>query len=323
MPPLPIARSVFTPSASVDVAVEIAYRRLSVAQISGTSGRLAVSAFASETIPDDAVVPGLAQGNIPNQAVVVAALRRAFEKAGVKPPKRVALVVPDSIARVSLLPFEQVPARAADLDQLVRWQLRKAVAFPIEEAQVSHAVAHVEAGVTRTMTAVLARRDVIAEYEGVANALGMHAGVVDLASFNVANTVLATGTEPAGDWLLVHLTPESTTLAIFRGRSLVFYRNRAATDAEPLSTLVHQTAMYHVDRLAGTTFSRVWLCGAGSDAIAAGRAKRELADRLGITAESVDPRTAAALRDRVTPNPDVLDALAAPLGILIRDRKAA
>ena len=52
-------------------------------------------------------------------------------------PRRIGLVVPDLVAKVSLVRFEKVPPRAADLDQLVRWQVRKTAPFPIEEAQVS------------------------------------------------------------------------------------------------------------------------------------------------------------------------------------------
>jgi len=39
---------------------------------------------------------------------------------------------------VSLVKFERVPPSAADLDQLVRWQVRKSVPFAIEEAQVTY-----------------------------------------------------------------------------------------------------------------------------------------------------------------------------------------
>jgi len=49
------------------------------------------------------------------------------------------------------------------------------------------------------------------------------------------NTVIGAGAAPDGDWLLVHLASEATSLAILRGRSLMFYRHRTAIDA-PAST---------------------------------------------------------------------------------------
>jgi Tfp pilus assembly PilM family ATPase len=302
-------------------AIEIASRRVTVAELSADRGEPVIAAYASETLPPDAVVPALVGVNIATPSIVGDALRRAFDRAGIRPPRRAALIVPDSIARVSLLSFEQLPARAADLDQVVHWQIKKATPFPLEEARVSYEVLHAEPG-SHSVLATVARQDVIAQYEAVTDALGIHAGVVDLASFNIVNAVIAAGAHTPGDWLLVSLAPEATTLAIVRGQQLMFYRHRAAVE-EPLAALVHQTAMYHQDRLAGSTFSKVWLAGTTLTDNDAERARREVTDLLGVHAETVDIRSAAALRDRITAAPDVLDALAAPVGVLLRERKAA
>jgi Tfp pilus assembly PilM family ATPase len=304
------------------VAFEIAAGRVTVAEVGASSGGLVVSAYASEALPDDAVVPSLSGVNVPDPAVVTAALRRACEKAGLRPPRRAALVVPDSIARVSLLTFEELPAKAADVDHLIRWQIKKSTPFPIDDAQVTTVVTHTAPGAT-TVAAVAAQCSVVGQYEAAVTGLGTQVGLVDLASFNVFNTILAGGGAPAGDWLLVCLARESTSLAIVRQGALMFYRHRLAVDDEPLGALVHQTAMYHEDRLGGAKFSRVWLCGSawadgGGDAM-----RREISTRLGVQADAVDVRAAASLRDRITPGADVLDALAAPLGVLVRERKVA
>ena len=44
--------------------------------------------------------------------------------------------LPDTVGKLSLVRFEKVPAKAQDLDQLIRWQVRKAAPFKIEDAQV-------------------------------------------------------------------------------------------------------------------------------------------------------------------------------------------
>ena len=81
-----------------DVAIEIAHRRLTVAQL-GRGTPAVVTAYASETLPDDAVVPSLTLRNIAHPKVVADALKRALDRAGIKSPSRVALVVPDTVAR--------------------------------------------------------------------------------------------------------------------------------------------------------------------------------------------------------------------------------
>jgi Tfp pilus assembly PilM family ATPase len=306
------------------VAIEIARGRVCVASIGGGSGGATVAAFAAESLPGDAVVPALTGVNIPDPSVVTAALRTALDRAGLRGVGRAALIVPDSIARVSLLSFDQVPARAADLDQLIRWQLKKATPFPIDEAQVTHFTAHVEGGGATSVAAVAARREVVASYEAVVEAAGIHPGLVDLASFSVMNGVIGAGAASPEDWLLVHLASDATSLAILRGRDLMFYRHRLGVDDEPLGALVHQTAMYHEDRLGGGRFARVWLSGAGAngrEALAAVR--QEIAGRLGLDVETVDIRPAASIGARVDATPEVLDTLAAPVGMLLRERKAA
>ena len=62
---------------------------------------------------------------------------RAASTASALKPRRVGLVVPDPVAKVSLVRFERVPARGQDLAELVRWQVRKAAPFRIEDAQVA------------------------------------------------------------------------------------------------------------------------------------------------------------------------------------------
>lgn len=303
-------------------AIEIAAGRVSIAEIGSGSAGFVVSAFASEPLAEGDVTPALTGPNVVNADQVTAALRRACERAGIRPPKRAALVIPDSAARVSLLTFEQLPQKASEVDQLVRWQIRKATPFPLDDAQVSHVITHQEPGAT-TVAAIVARRDVITQYEQAVLALGTHPGIVDLASMSVVNAVLAGGASPSGDWLLVNVAPESTVLAIVRMGQLMFYRHRHAIDEEPLGALVHQTAMYHEDRLGGQKFARVWLCGS-SWADAGGAAiHKEISQRLGVQAEPVDVRVSATLQDRIGARPDVLDAMAAPLGVLLRERKVA
>ena len=94
------------------------------------------------------------------------------------------------------------------------------------------------------------------EYEAACAAAGAHAGLVDLATFGLVNAVLASEPRLAGDWLLVHVTPEYGTIVILRGDDLIFFRNRAEGSDESLADLVHQTAMYYEDRLGGPPASR-------------------------------------------------------------------
>ncbi len=233
-----------------------------------------------------------------------------------------ALVLPDTVAKLSLLRFDQVPPKSQDLEQLIRWQMRKATPFRIEEAQLSWfpGVSLPDGG--REFVVTAARRDIIEGYERACDAAGAHAGIVDMATLNLMNAVLA-GPAPAGDWLLVHVAADYATLAVVRGGDLIFFRNRAADADEDLAALVHQTAMYHEDRLGGGAFARVVLAGASSRGTGhADRLRRAIEERLGSQVEALDVRGAVALRDRIAVAPDVLDAVAPAIGVLLREQVA-
>ncbi len=308
------------------VAVELAADHVSAASLDTHSGGSVLSAHAIEPLPAGALVPSLTAANVHDQQAVLRALERVLERTG--NPRRIGLVIPDLVARVSLVRFEHVPARTADLDQLVRWQVRKAAPFPIDEAQVSY-VPGLRAPDGQEFIVSLARRSVIEEYEGLCAAAGAHAGIVDLATFNVINAALMAMGAASGvnDWLLVHVAADYASIAILRGPHVIFFRNRATDGEGTLADVVHQTTMYYEDRLQGAGFTRAFLTGAaGAHArqnADAEELRRSLQERLQRPIETVEATRAASLTDRITASPALLDSLAPLVGLLVRGREAA
>ena len=160
-------------SAPPDVAIDIGVARVSVARLSWRGAQAVVVGHASEPLAPGAVVPALAAPNLPDVSVVGRAVTAALGRLGGR-PRRAALVIPDSAAKVSLLRFEKVPNRAADLMELVRWQMRKSAPFPMEQAVVSYSAgtAVTEGGQEFVVSA--ARRDIIEEYESACAQAGVH-----------------------------------------------------------------------------------------------------------------------------------------------------
>ena len=300
-------------------AVALESRSVAALAVERRGGSTLITGHASEALPEGALAPSLTTENVRDQPAIVAAVARVLERVG--NPRRVGLVVPDPVAKVSLVKFQSVPARAADLDQLVQWQVRKAAPFAIEEAQLSY-VPGTRGADGQEFIVSVARRAVIREYEAICEAAGAHAGIVDLSTFNVINTALATGSVPAGDWLLVNVAADWASIAILRGPHLVFFRSRTADGEGTLPDLVHQTAMYYEDRLKGSGFDRVMLCGGSGPSephhTDVEQLHRSLAARLGRPVHTVDPTAAAALTDTIAARPALLDTLAPLVGLLVR-----
>jgi len=315
-----MSRAGFFQSEPPDVAIEIEAGQVAAARLTWRGTEATIAAHTIEPLPAGIVVPALSTLNITDVPAVGRAITQALSRIGGK-TRRAALVIPDTAAKISLVRFENVPPRFEDLAELVRWQMRKSAPFPLEQAVVSFTPG-LKAPDGHEFVVSVARSDVIAQYEEACALAGVHAGLVDIASFSIINGVLAGKGAPAGDWLLVHATPTYMTLMVLRDRDLIFFRKAEETEGT-LADVVHQTAMYYEDRLKGLGFARVLLAGGavipgGADAL-----RHSLEERLGLWVEPVDPRAAAALVDRITASPEVLDALAPLVGILLRERKAA
>jgi Tfp pilus assembly PilM family ATPase len=307
-------------SSPPDVAVEISAQHVGAAYLTWRGRSATVTAHSVEPLPPGAVVPALAAVNLPDVAVVGKVVAQAIEKLGVR-ARRAALVIPDTVAKVSLVRFEKVPAKGADLLELVRWQIRKSAPFPLEQAVVSYTPGIMVADGGQEFLVAAARTDIIEQYQSACAHAGLQTGLVDLSTFSVINGVLAGTGAPAGDWLLVHATSHYVTLAVVRDADVIFFRNRSEETEGTLTDVVHQTAMYYEDRLKGAGFSRVLLAGGaasgGSEAL-----RRNLEERLQLSVEPVDPRAGAALVDRISASPDLMEALSPLIGILLRERAA-
>jgi type IV pilus assembly protein PilM len=286
-----------------DVAIEIDTGYVTAARLAWRGSVGTVVNHGMESLPPGVVNPSLIAANITDIPAVTRAVTSALAHAGGR-VTRAALVIPDTAAKVSLIRFDTVPANAADLAELVRWQVRKTAPFPIEQAIVSYTPGAKPAEGGQEFVVTVARADFVKQYEEACTRAGVHAGLVDISTFSIINGVLAGAAAPTGDWLLVHATTSYTTLAVLRGSDLIFFRNREEESEGTLADVVHQTAMYYEDRLKGGGFSRVMLAGGAVQNVDAVR--RSLEQRLDVRIEPVAQSELAPL-----------------VGILARERKAA
>jgi type IV pilus assembly protein PilM len=308
--------SLFTTPAP-SVALEIGPRLVSALTVSRHGGSPVISAHAAESLRAGAVAPSLVEQNISDRGAVKQAVAQVLGQLGGR-HGRIALVLPDAVAKVSMVRLDALPPNARDLDQLIRWHVRKSAPFPIEEAQVTYSPGAALPDGGREFVVALARRSVVREYESVCEESGAHPGLVDLSAFSLVNAVLASARSAQGDWLVVHVTPGSGTIVILRDGNLIFYRNRAEGGDDSLPDLVHQTAMYYEDRLEGRGFARVLVTGGGDGTPAGGfdDVRRQVDVRLGVRTETVDLRRIAQFADRITVDPALLNMMTPLVGVI-------
>ena len=195
-------------------------------------------------------------------------------KEGVK-TRAISIVLPDHLARVSILALEELPRTRRELLELVKWKMKKAVPFKVEDASVDYQVMPAagidgEAAKGYSILAVLMPHAVVEEHESLFTRQGIHAGLVDLSSFSLLHlykTVIAKEA-PEGDYMLLNATPAFFTVMIHRNSNPIFYRCKsfsltgeggADVAARLLKREIQASILYYQERLHGKSLQRVYM----------------------------------------------------------------
>jgi type IV pilus assembly protein PilM len=182
------------------------------------SGRGDLEDVVVESLPAGSVMPSPVENNITQPDAVRGALRRIFGRMPAR-GAAVAVLVPDPVVRVFILPFENLPRRADEALPLLRWRLKKSVPFDVDETVVSWMRQQARDGSLELVTTV-ARQRIVREYEEIVESTGTPIGVL-LSSTLAALPLL----EEYGATLLVRLSGRSLTSVIVHDTNLCVYRS--------------------------------------------------------------------------------------------------
>jgi type IV pilus assembly protein PilM len=242
------------------LVVEIASDHVAAARCGNSRG--SIDACAMEPLQVATVMPSPVENNVTQPDAVTSALRTALNRL---PDHNapIALLVPDPVVRVFILPFESLPRRAEEALPVLRWRLKKSVPFDVDETVVSWMRQAGAQGNLEVITAI-ARKSIIREYEQIVEGLGGRPVIV-LSSTLAALPLL----EEYGATMLARISGKTLTTVIVNGSNLCVYR---ATDMlaeadilEPQSVLeeIFPAIAYYQDTWGGN-IDRVRLAGFGS-----------------------------------------------------------
>jgi type IV pilus assembly protein PilM len=208
------------------LVVEIARTHVAAARWGTRRGHL--DSVAIEPLPAGSVMASPVETNVRGPDAVRSALERVFASVPVLGTP-LALLIPDPVVRVFMLPFDTLPRRADEAVPLLRWRLKKSVPFDMEDTIVSWMRQSGREGNLEVVTAV-ARRQIIREYEVIVESLGANAAVV-LSSTLAALPLI----EERGATLLVRMCGRTMSTVIVHGSNLCVYRaTEMAAEAERL-----------------------------------------------------------------------------------------
>jgi Tfp pilus assembly PilM family ATPase len=235
--------------------VEVREASLGFAQFRRERGSLTLSSAAALALPEGALRLSLSEPNVVDREAVDRTLTALLDRSPVPRGGRIALVLPDSVARVRTFAAEEVRGRRPkETEELVRFRLRRSVPFDVRDARVAFAPTG-SAKDAPLLVAAMSRR-VLGDYEALFESHRLQPGVVDLAGLALLSA-LSRGDE--SDWLLVNWEDSYVSFLLVQHGRLALVRTLSGSGASSphrVSQEAASTVLYYRNRLGGTGLTR-------------------------------------------------------------------
>jgi hypothetical protein len=251
------------------VALDLEQRVISLVRFKSRRGRKPLLEAHVQRALDVPVLPdSIFQPATKKTPDLVDRLRELFEASGTR-PGRVSLVIPDNMAKISILQLPERPPSHRELQELVRAKMRRAVPFRLDDVAISYQLSPGEGSAVGVLV-VLVPRALVERLESAFEAIGARAGLIDLATPNLLNLVRTQierlGAE-GGDVALLNCAERYFSLVITRDEQVIFYRCKTfamAADGSPgpnggLSREVAHSFAYYREKLGGEGIGSVLL----------------------------------------------------------------
>jgi type IV pilus assembly protein PilM len=243
--------------------------------------------LAPETFLAGGVSPSLQNG-----ASLAEALGRVKVESGRL--ERVAILVPDSWLRMTLLTLPSLPASRGEADEVVRWALKRSL--PVDPGELRMTYDAIERNGTGVRTLVIAVLEKLLDgIEEASSRAGIQSVVVESIGLNIWNAVAAR-LAPATR-LFVHARETDFTTALFRGAQPMFLRSRALSGGRRLEQEMRLSASYLASVLQGRRVEECILTGSA--------AGQELEDAIRTEFEAPVQRLAMTDFVQIAPGIDV------------------
>jgi hypothetical protein len=238
-------------------------------------------------LSSDALRLSMTEPNFLDASAIRQAFRAVLERAGILGGGRVALVLPDPVARLALVPNADIQARRrAEGEEMLRFRLKKSVPFDIREARVATLAAGSSAGTPQTLVGAILNT-VLGEYEATCRNAGLEPGLVLLSGVALLWAVEAS--RPPGDRVVVNWDRGYVSILLTRHGEPVLIRTLTGEGSSEPGQVIReaaQTAVYYRERLQGQGFQAAFV---RSGFLPPEEACRLLEDALGLRPMPLDP----------------------------------
>jgi len=272
------------------LGIEVRANSLAALRLTQSHGRRALAAAAEVRLSEQSLRLSMVHPNVMDAAAFKGAVGLLLERVGALTERRVALALPDSVARIVVLSGPDIAAaRGAGMADVVRFRLREKVPFDIRQATVvSELVPAANATSPGAALCVAVLHSVLQEYEGAVESHGLRAGLVEVSGLALLRSSLAS--RAAGDWLTLNWDEDHFSLFLTRGGVPLLARTVVGrADPDGVGRELSNTILYHSERLGGGGLAGVRLRSAHLPVI---EASEHVARVLGVVPTVIDPLAA-------------------------------
>jgi hypothetical protein len=229
-------------------------------------GRMLLEAHGVKPLPPGSIPDSIFQPVTVATTELTTNLRSLFEHTGTR-PGRVSLLLPDNLAKISLIQIPEKPGSRRQLDELVRSKMRRAVPFRLEDSRLSYQLLPGEGGGVSVLVVVV-RLAVVERLERALESVGARTGLVDICTPNLLNLCRAemSAEAPDGkDTALLNCTRNYFSLVIVRNQRVIFFRCKTFAHVEetgPNGALVREVAnslSYYREKLSGEGIATIFV----------------------------------------------------------------
>ena len=115
---------------------------------------MTLEAHQSAELAEGSVGASIVRPNLGGSKEVAEQLKHLLQKTGTK-PGRISVILPDNLAKIALITLPERPSSRKHLTELIRFKLRRAVPFRLEDSVLSYQLLPGDGGKQVTVLAAL------------------------------------------------------------------------------------------------------------------------------------------------------------------------
>jgi type IV pilus assembly protein PilM len=221
-----------------------------------------------EPLPEGLLHFHMLEPNILDEEGFSKAVSGALQKAGLAGKKRMALSIPDHLARIAVMELPNPPRSSAELVEFLKFRMKKSLPFDVERARV--AFERLPGEVPTFLTGVM-HEAVISQYEEAFTRLGYQVGLVLPASVSLLQLLRPLARRelaPGDDYFFVNAERAYFSVSLVRDRDVpVLIRTLGLSTEDGVPRIYGEedflqeiipTAIYYREKLEGQSLARVY-----------------------------------------------------------------